>query len=278
VKQKMLPKYDIKYLNFFSSILSLQSITAGILRGNLTNITAIDLANNLSLYINSITRNNAGNSEDNLEPKLVDEILGKLNSSLTISTTESFIMAQQIDQGRNLSVLGASFKRGSGGDIVSNTKDQMNDSSILVGATVSDRSLDGITSLNILIIDKPIAYEQLGDWDRTKLASSVIVVTVQNPPLSNPTNVSLYFQVLDEYKPKNNPNYSCSYFDTDGSKWSDELCTVPIYNSNSKRYECSCNHLSIFALVWSANITSCNVNTQLLSTNGTCVSKADAQV
>ncbi len=275
----MLSKYDIKYLNFFSSILSLQITTAGILRGNLTNITAIDLANNLSLYINSITKTNVGNSEDDLEPKLVDEILGKLNSSLTISTSESFIMAQQIDQGRNLSVLGASFKRGSGGDIVSNTKDQMNDSSILVGATVNDRSLVGVKSLNILIIDKPIAYEKLGDWNHTKLASSVIVLTVErNPSLSNSTNVALYFQVLDEYKPNYNANYSCSYYDTKILKWNDAPCAVPYYNSTFKRYECSCNHLSTYALVWSRNITSCNSYTEIPQSDGTCKSKMKAQV
>jgi hypothetical protein len=155
----------------------------------------------------------------------------------------------------------------------------MNDSSILIGATVRDRSLVGVKSLNILIIDKPIAYEQLGDWDRTKLASSVIVVTVErNPSLSNSPNVSLYFQVLDEYKPKSNPNYSCSYYDTGRSEWNDALCTIPSYNSNSERYACSCNHLSTFALVWSPNITSCNAATQLLASNGTCVSIAVAQV
>ena len=53
---------------------------------------------------------------------------------------------------------------------------------------------------------------------------------------------------------------------------------VPLFNALLNRYECSCNHLSTFALVWSPNTMFCNDDIEVLWTNGTCISKADAQV
>ena len=68
-------------------------------------------------------------------------------------------------------------------------------------------------------------------------------------------NISLYFRVLDEYKPSVSATYLCSFYDTNTLKWNESGCTIPKYNQPFDRYECSCNHLSTFALVWSPYIT-----------------------
>ncbi len=278
VKQKMKPKYGIKYLHFlFYYLISLQKIAVDILR-NLTIATPTDIANALSLYINSLTDSNSSpNPDETLTPKEVDDIVGNLTGSFTKNTSESFIMVQQLNQGENITVLGASFKRDIGGNIVKNTKDEIINSNISVGALISDQSLEGATSLNMLIIDKPISYAKLDNSDHKKLVSSVIVVALQrNRSSTNLPYISLYFRVLNEYQPLDNAmySYSCSFYDMDASKWNDSAdCTKPIYNTMFKRYECNCSHLSTFALVGSP----CDTDTEVLD-NGICKSKTVAQV
>jgi len=241
---------------------------------------ATTIAKFLSLYVNSITSSNIlSDSESTLSPKQIDEIVEKLNESLIINSSKSFIIAQQLNPSENITDFGASFKRGVGGNIIKNTKVEIDDPSISIGALISNSSLVGVTSFNMLIIDEPISYKNLNDSNQTMLASSVIVVTVQgNSSLSNSMHISLYFQVLNEYIPNFNPNYSCSYYDKDTLKWSDSKCTIPTYNRNFRRYECSCNHLSTFALVWSRNITYCDTLTRVSYSNGSCIPKDVVQV
>ncbi|CAF5162892.1 unnamed protein product [Rotaria sp. Silwood1] len=88
-------------------------------------------------------------------------------------------------------------------------------------------------------------------------------------------NISLYFQVLNEYTPTFTPQYLCTYYNINASKWNESGCTAPQYNNQFNRYECSCNHLSTFALVWSPYFVPCNNATQVQLTNGTCVLKSD---
>ena len=71
-------------------------------------------------------------------------------------------------------------------------------------------------------------------------------------------NISLYFQVLNEYKPNVNATYLCSFYDTNNSKWNESGCTIPQYNQQFDRYECSCNHLTSFALIWLPQSSSIN--------------------
>jgi hypothetical protein len=131
----------------------------------------------------------------------------------------------------------------------------------------------------MLIIDKPTTYENIDTSSNEILASSVIVVSVQrNSSSSSSMNISLYFQVLPDYRPSVDAIYSCSFYDLNRSRWNQSGCTTPLFNAPLNRYECSCNHLSTFALVWSPNITPCNAATELSLSNGTCVSKANAQV
>ncbi|CAF1217625.1 unnamed protein product [Rotaria sp. Silwood1] len=229
-----------------------QILAANTLRSNTTNSTII--ADALSLYISSVANSNTSlNSTYTLTPNDIDVSLTKINASnLTINTNDSILVVQKPEQGGTVFVLGASFSRGIGGQIVNTAnKDNITDSNLSSAAIISDSALIGATSLNMLIIDKPTTYETLDNSTNKTLASSVIVVAVKrNSSVSVPTNITLYFQVLNEYKPNTTVDYLCSFYDTINSTWNESGCSIPRYNSEFNRYECSCNHLTSFALIW----------------------------
>jgi hypothetical protein len=52
--------------------------------------------------------------------------------------------------------------------------------------------------------------------------------------------------------------YFCSLYDTKNSKWNESGCTAPHYNKQYDRYECTCNHLTKFALLWLPKISQPN--------------------
>lgn len=234
------------------------------------------MAETLSFYINSIT---LGNLETSLGVGRVEEIVGNLNGSLEKSSAKSFIMAEQPNKQGNIIALGVSFKSGNGSQVVRRTANTSFDtSSITTGAIVDGRSLLNLTSLNMLVIADPLEYKNIGDSNITTLASSVIVVTAKNLFQSDSMNVTLYLQTWNVSTPSYVTNLSCSYYDTNTRKWSSAQCTVPHNNSTLNRYECTCNHLSTYALVWSRFVPSCNDQTEVLLDNGTCIAKENLQV
>ncbi len=162
-------------------------------------------------------------------------------------------MAQQPNQGGNVIILGASFINGIGGEVVtsSNQSDVIN-SNLSTAAIINNESLSDVTSLNILIIRDPTVYRNIDNSSNKTLASSIILASVErNNSPSTSINISLYFKAFDEWKP-NNTNVAeyCSFYDTNSSKWNESGCTKPVYNTTFKRYECTCNHLTSFALIW----------------------------
>jgi hypothetical protein len=211
----------------------------------------------------------------------IDTYLSKIdNVTLVINTNESILIAQFPYQDSNVIVLGASFTHGIGSELVKNTnKENVITTNLSAAGIISNESLSGVTSLNMLIIDQPSIYRNIDNSTNKALASSIIVASLKrNNSLSTSMNISLYFQVLNEYRPTIEAIYSCSYYDTNNGQWNSSGCTQPQLNSQFNRYECSCNHLSTFALTWSPNITSCDTATQVKWINGTCISKADGQV
>ena len=188
-------------------------------------------------------------------------------------------MAQQPDQRVYVTTLGASFVRGLGGVVVNGSNNNnIYNSTLSAAAIFNNQSLTGITSVNMVITDKPITYTNIDNSSNKTLVSSVIIVGVQTDNSTlNPITISLYFQVLSEYTPTGNGSYLCSYYDTNYLRWDNTACATPQYNQQFNRYECSCNHLSTFALVWLPYIP-CNTYTQVQLSNGTCVSKSDGQV
>ncbi len=162
-------------------------------------------------------------------------------------------MAQAVNQSANVTVSGGGFIRGSGGEVISSANmNSVINSDVTAAATVNNGSLNGVASINMLIIDKPTMYENVDTSnDNKSLASSVIVASVkQSSSPSNAINISLYFKILPEYQPNVSASYLCSFYDTNNSQWSEYGCSVPQYNAVYDRYQCYCNHTTSFALIW----------------------------
>jgi len=179
-------------------------------------------------------------------------------------------------------VLGASFNRETGGQVIdTSNKDNVINSNLLAAAILDPRYLTDTTSINMLIINEPFQYTNIVRSNDKIIVSPIIVATIQRASsTSTPIKISLYFKVLDEHVPYIDGKYLCSFFDTNTLKWNESGCTQPFYNAIFSRYECSCNHLSTFALLWSPLIgyRTCANTTFLMLLNGTCISKLDIQV
>ncbi len=248
---------------------SLQSFASNILNNGTANSTT--LANALSLYIQSTTNTN-GSLSSYVSPNTIDNIVRHLgNVTLVRNTTSSFLMVQPVNQGGNVIVLGALFNSdGGGGDIVnSENQNTLINAPVSAAAVLTNQSLTGVTSLNMLIVDKPFLYQNIDNsTDNKSLASSVIVAAVQPSGFSSTSmNISLYFKVLPAYQPNVSATYLCSFYDTTNSIWSETGCTSPQYNGAYDRYECSCNHLTSFALIW--------LPSSILASSGQSMSAAD---
>jgi hypothetical protein len=161
-------------------------------------------------------------------------------------------MVQPVNPNASVIVLGASFDRGSGGEVVNSTnKVNVTTSPLSAAAIISNDSLSGVISLTVFIIDKPIIYENINSTDNKSLASSVVVAKAGlNGNAANSISISLFFKILPEYQPNVSATYLCSFYDTNNSRWNEFGCSVPQYNTLYDRYECNCNHTTSFALIW----------------------------
>ncbi|CAF1113044.1 unnamed protein product [Adineta steineri] len=219
-------------------------------------VNVIDIANALSVYFGATASMDSFEQlNKTLTPILIDNLVGVLNISLIQNSSSSFIMCQSIS--KTDLVLGVSFESGVGGQIIENsTKIDLINSNLTAAAIISPDSLinTGITYINMLVIDEPpIEYYRLNNSNEKIVSSSIIVAktqTINNQIISN-MNITIYFTLLPnlEYN-LTNGKYYCSFYDTNTSSWIEHGCTYPIFNSNFQRYECSCNHLTSFALVW----------------------------
>ena len=188
----------------------------------------------------------------------IDTYLSSINNvNLTINNNDSFLIAQPINQNSSVIVLGASFIRGTGGKIInSNNKDNITSLNVSAAAIIGNESLAGVTSLSMLIIGRPSAFLNIDNSTNKKLASSIIIASVKRQSSTTPfMNITLYFRVLSEWQPNiSDVTYYCSFYDTNRSQWNESGCTRPIFNASLNRYECSCNHLTSFALLWLPNV------------------------
>lgn len=227
------------------------------LRRNSTNTTAI--AEDLSNYISSIT-----NTDEPLNRTFIlnftemDTILTKAdNQNITKNTNDSFFMALSPGQGNTI-VLGASFTRGSGGKTVdSKNEEELLNTSPSTAAVIDEDSVrNRVTSLRMLIIDDPTAYQDADNSSDKTMASSVLIAVAKDSATSvKNINISLYFQLIDKWKPNTtNVRYLCSFYDTTTSQWNESGCDAPVFNELYDRFECRCHHLTSFALVWLPDI------------------------
>jgi hypothetical protein len=189
-------------------------------------------------------------------PTAIDDTVGLLNSSIIINTPNSFIMVAPSDQDKDV-VVGVSFQSNIGGQLIQNSnQSNIINSNISAAAIINLDSLIGVTYLSILVIDIPTYYNRLIHSMNKKLVSSVIVVKVQrNNSSFERMNISLFFTKQSDCISNDTliGKYSCSYYNTSTSSWDDSGCTSPIYNYLFNRYECNCNHLTTFALLFTTD-------------------------
>ncbi|CAM4935936.1 unnamed protein product [Rotaria socialis] len=212
------------------------------------------IAAGLSSYISAVTDSNVSSTSQNtLTVDKIDNYLTNMSSTnLTKETTDSILVATSVKQENSIIVVGASFATGVGGKVIDSSNiNSVNTPSITAAAILSNQSLIGVRSLNVLIFDKPTTYINVDNTTNKILASSIIMVTWRgNDATRPPIDISLYFKVLSDFEPKVPADYFCSFYDTSNHIWNESGCTKPAYNEQFKRYECRCNHTTIFALVW----------------------------
>ncbi|UJR19965.1 hypothetical protein I4U23_023097 [Adineta vaga] len=220
---------------------------------NTANVTAI--ANALTVYFGTITSMDIIEQEQlnrTLTPDLIDTLVGILNISLIQNSTTSFLICRSIYE--EDVPLGISFQSGIGGQIILNsTENDLIHSNFTAAVMISSDSIisNEITYLNMFIIDKPsIEYYRLNNSNEKLLSSSIIVVKTQQNYFET-MNVTIYFRILSDIEhDENTGEYYCSFYDIHTSSWNESGCTYPIYNSYFQRYECNCDHLTSFALIW----------------------------
>ena len=137
---------------------------------NTTNSTVV--AEQLSLYISSVANSNASSASQNtLSVNEIDSYLTNISGvNVTNSNTDSILVAKPPYQGNNTIVLGASFSTGVGGKVIdsSNTR-SVNMLSVSAAAIVTEESLSGVASFNMVIIDKPTTYKNADNTTNKKL-------------------------------------------------------------------------------------------------------------
>ena len=248
-------------------ISSSQITTISILRNSSSNDT--DKVNALSLYIASISNQTTPlNASTTLTLGEIDNIVGGLQTSgLTVNTSTSIIfsLSPKSSSDDNSTVLGGSYQQNIGGQIV-DTENEMSviSTNISVAGVFTPSSVLPATSIRVVIISDSSAYANIDNFTNRTLASSILSAKLQrnNVSISGPLEIKLYFQVLAKANATPNADFLCVFYDDNTTRWSDSGCTVPTYNRVFARYECKCNHLSSFALVWLPKSSqSTNVNT-----------------
>ena len=166
-------------------------------------------------------------------------------------------------------MIGASFEKNVGSAIV-NTYNYpvVVNSTVSAAGIVTLNSLYNVKSFNILIINNPTAFQNIDNSSGKILVSSIVnpTITRYDPTVAMPLNIQLFFQVLR--KPSltaQDSEYSCVFYDTNSSQWNDSGCSKPTFNSVFNRYECNCDHLTSFALIWLPSSEDSPIN----ATNGT---------
>ena len=158
-------------------------------------------------------------------------------------------MSRALNSNSSISILGAFRNSTVFGDFVNTiNRDDVIRSDILAAGIIDKKSLTDVARINMFIIEKPYDYVKADNRTNKTLASSVVVVGIQEN--SAQRDITLYFKILPEYKPNVIPTYKCSFFNTTSSEWDESGCDEPVYNEVHDRYECSCHHLTSFALIW----------------------------
>ena len=180
-------------------------------------------------------------------------------------------MSQKPNQNNSVTVIGGSFasNTGFGGQIVNNkNKGDILKNNLSTSAIISEESLGVVTFLNMFIIPRSTSLKILNNVSNETLASSIVQVAVlRNGSTVTPMNITFFYPVPTNFNSTSEEDYLCSFYDNRINGWNQSGCTKPIKNTQFNRFECSCDHLTSFALIFLP---------KSLATNGTS-DKLDAQ-
>ena len=198
------------------------------------------------------------NSTNILALNDIERVLDNLTDvTVDISSSASFLVSQPINENTAKEIiLGASVYSQSTGEIVT-TKNKgriISSSNLTTAAIIDNTTLDGVTSLSVLIVNHPTSFRNADNITNKTIASSLVVLSVQPYYFIKSINISLYFQLLNGSRPSDDRDYRCSYFNTTNHIWEEHGCSPALYNGAYNRYECYCNHNTSFALIWTPKI------------------------
>jgi hypothetical protein len=211
-------------------------------------------ADALTTYITAITNSNRTlNSSNSLTFGQIDEILANFNSSnYTVSTNDSIIVITQPKCNAEITIIGASFESVNGPTVIDNQNIGNVTNSVVTSAGVVDFiGQCAVNQFNLLIIDNPTIYRIADNSTNSTLVSSIIMATIgTTDSFGVNVTVELYFKDITRSEPNDNGKYLCAFYDTKSSRWNQSGCSAPLFNSQLNRYQCSCDHLTSFALIW----------------------------
>ncbi|CAF4412810.1 unnamed protein product, partial [Rotaria sp. Silwood2] len=223
------------------------------IRSNGSCLNASALAYYLTVYSAAIAHSNlSSNLIDYLSPEEIDEKVGCLNGDAIVFANTSFLISTPLKKGED-AVIGAWFSTEHGsGNITNSTVDERLNNTFSAAAVIQVDTLIDVRYLKLFLIGDPKNYRYVNTSMNGVLVSSVIVASLSNTThTSGRMNISLYFRnQATKVKNISEDNFLCVYYDNKTRSWNDTGCTKPKYNSNFIRYECNCNHLTSFALLW----------------------------
>lgn len=190
-----------------------------------------------------------------LTPVEIEQAVDQLNTTVNTTVANGFIMSQNPSTRNRSVIIGAVFLSLNNGIIVLNTT-RANDTNrnISIGGVLDIESSSNVAFIRFLMIDRAVEYENVSDNRNGRLASSVLISSLQENggQSRRNVNISLYFRVRRDVFADSllTSNFYCGFYDVISRSWNDSGCSRPIYNSVWDRYECFCDHLTSFALIW----------------------------
>lgn len=207
----------------------------------------------LTDYIAAITNiNTTSNTTDTMSISELNNIMSNITSpNLTMITSTSILVITEPQCNSTTTVIGAS----AGGINNSTVIDTVNynrtiNSQLLAAGVVNFTGNCNVSRFNILIINNPTLY-RTSNSTNTTVVSSIIIATIGTSAATNvDVTINLYFENSTRIESNDTGEYVCAFYDTKSSQWNQSGCFLDGYNVALRRYECRCNHLTSFALIW----------------------------
>ena len=185
------------------------------------------------LYLRSIDRLTM------ITPQEIDQLINELDGNVMKNSSMMFILSTSTTD-RKLGILSVYNKK-------KDNITHLNDSNFTAAITFDELTTEQI---QVMIIDEPIPFRNLNPSVDQYLVSSIIIASVTKRNRQSQIKVTLYFRILPGRTLNKSGDYLCSFLDTKTSTWSKSGCSTTQFGSLNEFYQCTCNHLSIFALIW----------------------------